>query len=98
MPCAPAVLDTVDESLGMLHAEADGEGFRLQGYPGTLEHPKCVPCAIPQGQEEDGRIDLIFFVDHDPLELIMEYFKPSYLGLEFEFNVLLLKVLANGEH
>jgi hypothetical protein len=98
MACGPSVLDAVDESLGMFHPEANGEGFRLQGHPGTLEHPKCVPCAIPQGQEEEGRSDLISFVDNDSLKVILEYFQPRYLGLDLEFHALRLKVLAQGEN
>ena len=53
------VLDPVDELLRVFDPEADGKGLASSATPDPVQHLKGIPGAIADGQNEDGRGDLI---------------------------------------
>lgn len=71
MPCRWSVLNPVDEPLGMLDPEPDGQGLGLHGHACKVQHPVRVPGAVPGGQEEKRTIDFFSPVNNRPFQLVL---------------------------
>jgi len=73
-----AILTPVEELLGMLDAEPDGQGLRFQGYAGMLEHPVRVRALCP-GARREWAFRLFSLVNNNSSSLSLMIFSPVTL-------------------
>ena len=92
-----SVLNAVDELLRVFDPEAEGERFGFQRHPGSAQHLKRIPGAVPDCQKEDGSRDSDLIVQDGPLDGSLMNFQPCQLGSKSIFRPLLLQIFSQAQ-
>jgi hypothetical protein len=96
MACGRAVLGLIDELLRVFDPEADGKRFRFQSQTGPVQHLKCIPGSVPDGEKKNGSGGPVGVIGYHTLKASpgdLDFRKP---GLKPEFSPLFDQMFAQG--